>query len=193
MHLSLWHSLIDTLYSPHSELVWILQMHLVSHIVVLCISYSRRILIHSLKCYKVSSYSSWRYSSSNSLKEGLLEASLPQDLSGVKSGIFFFSLSSIFLRSLNAVYMWLLSHFGCFWLLASLWTVVGQVPLSMRFSRQVVTYPGVVAYPPPGNLPDSRIKPTSPESKALKVDSLPAEPSGKPKEWEKMWRIRHYL
>jgi len=35
--------------------------------------------------------------------------------------------------------------------------------------------------PPPGDLPDPGIKPMSPVSPALQADSLPAEPSGKPK------------
>ena len=43
----------------------------------------------------------------------------------------------------------------------------------MGFSRQ--EYWSGLPYPPPGNLPDSRIKTTSP---ALQVDSLPAEPTG---------------
>ena len=34
--------------------------------------------------------------------------------------------------------------------------------------------------PPPGDLPDPGIKPASPVSPALQVDSLPAEPSEKP-------------
>ena len=52
-------------------------------------------------------------------------------------------------------------------------TVACQAPLSMELSRQ--EYWIGLPYPPPGNLPDSRIKTTSP---ALQVDSLPAEPSG---------------
>ena len=35
-------------------------------------------------------------------------------------------------------------------------------------------------FSPPGDRPDLGIKPTSPVSPALQVDSLPAEPSGKP-------------
>ena len=35
-------------------------------------------------------------------------------------------------------------------------------------------------FPPPGNLPNPGIKPTSPLSPSLQVDSLLAEPSGKP-------------
>ena len=46
----------------------------------------------------------------------------------------------------------------------------------MGFSKQV--YWSGLAFPPPGDLPDPRIKPESP---ALQVDSLPSEPTGKPK------------
>ena len=36
-------------------------------------------------------------------------------------------------------------------------------------------------FPPPGDLPDLGIEPTSPMSPALQADSLPTEPSGKPR------------
>jgi len=48
-------------------------------------------------------------------------------------------------------------------------------PLSMRFFRQ--KYWSRLPGPPPGNLPDPGIEPTSP---ALKTDSLPTQPPGKP-------------
>ena len=51
-----------------------------------------------------------------------------------------------------------------------------QVPLFMEFSRQ--EYWSGLPCPPPGDLPNSSIEPRSP---ALHVDSLPSEPSGKPK------------
>ena len=60
-----------------------------------------------------------------------------------------------------------------FQLFGTPWTSACQVPLSMGFSWR--EYWSGLPYPPPGNLPDSRIKTTSP---ALQVDSLPAEPSG---------------
>ena len=53
-----------------------------------------------------------------------------------------------------------------------------QVPQSMRFSRQ--EYWRGFPCPPPGDLPESRIKHTSPVCPALQADFLPAEPSGKP-------------
>ena len=57
------------------------------------------------------------------------------------------------------------------------WTIAHQVPLSMGFSRQ--QYCGGLPRPPPGDLSDSGIEPTSFVSPALQEDSLPAEPSGK--------------
>jgi len=48
----------------------------------------------------------------------------------------------------------------------------------MGFSRQ--EYWSALSGSPSGDLPDSGIKPASPVSTALKVDSLPAETSGKP-------------
>ena len=48
----------------------------------------------------------------------------------------------------------------------------------MGFPRQ--EYWSGLPSPSPGDLPDPEIKPVSPVSPALQVDSLPAEPSGKP-------------
>ena len=53
-----------------------------------------------------------------------------------------------------------------------------QAPLSMGFPRQ--EYWSRLPCPPPGDLPDSGIKPMSPASPALQVDSLSTEPPGKP-------------
>ena len=50
-------------------------------------------------------------------------------------------------------------------LFATLWTVAHQAPLSMGFSRQ--EYWSGLPWPPPGDLPDPGIKPTSPASLAL--------------------------
>ena len=58
-----------------------------------------------------------------------------------------------------------LSHFSCVWLSATLWTVASQAPLSMGFSRQ--EYWSGLPFPPPGDLPDPGIEPTSPSSPAL--------------------------
>ena len=59
--------------------------------------------------------------------------------------------------------------------LATPWTVALQAPLSMGFPRQ--KYGSELPFPSPGDLPDPGIKPRAP---TLQVDSLPAEPPGKP-------------
>ena len=58
--------------------------------------------------------------------------------------------------------------------LATPWTVAGQAPLSMEFSRQ--EYWGGLPFPSPGDLPDPEIELGCP---ALQVYSLPSEPPGK--------------
>ena len=55
------------------------------------------------------------------------------------------------------------------------WTVACLAPLSMGFSRE--EYWSGLPFPPPGNLPNSGIKPGSP---ILQADSLPSEPPEKP-------------
>ena len=62
----------------------------------------------------------------------------------------------------------MLSCFSHVQLLATLWTVAHQAPLSMRFSRQ--EYQSGLPCPPPGDIPHPGIKPTSP---AWQADSLP--------------------
>ena len=57
------------------------------------------------------------------------------------------------------------------------WTVDRHAPLSIGFSRQ--EYWSGLPCPPPGDLPNSGIKPRSP---AFQADSLPSEPPGKAKE-----------
>ena len=51
-----------------------------------------------------------------------------------------------------------------------------QASLSIEFSRQ--DYWSGLSFPPPGDLPDPRIKPVYPVPPAFKVDSLSTEPSG---------------
>ena len=58
-----------------------------------------------------------------------------------------------------------LSHFSHVWLCATPWTVTHQSPLSMGFSRQ--EYWSGLPCPPPGDLPEPGIKPSSPMSSAL--------------------------
>ena len=59
-----------------------------------------------------------------------------------------------------------------------LWTVPGQGPLSMGFSRQ--EYWSGLPCPPPGDLPDLRIEPSSLTSPALAGGFFTTEPPGKP-------------
>ena len=56
------------------------------------------------------------------------------------------------------------------------WTVAGQAPLSMEFSRLRIPWGGL-PFPSPGDLPDLEIEPRSP---ALQADALPSELLGKP-------------
>ena len=68
-----------------------------------------------------------------------------------------------------------LSHFSRVQLFVTPCTISFQALLSMGFSRQ--EYWSELLCPPPGDLPDPGIEPTSP---SLRTDSLPLEPPGKP-------------
>ena len=67
--------------------------------------------------------------------------------------------------------------FSCVWLFVTPCTIARQAPLSMGFSRQ--EYWSGLSCPPPGDLPDPGIGPTSLVSPAMQVDSLPTQPPGK--------------
>ena len=56
--------------------------------------------------------------------------------------------------------------------------VARQAPLSIGFSRQ--EYWTGLPCPPPGDLPDPGIKPTSPEAPGLQADPLPMSHQGSP-------------
>ena len=58
------------------------------------------------------------------------------------------------------------------------WTVACQAPPSMGI-LQARNWSGV-PFPPPGDLPDPGIEPTSPASSALQADSLPLSQIGSP-------------
>ena len=73
----------------------------------------------------------------------------------------------------------MLGHFSRVRLFATPWTVAHQAPLSMRFSRQ--EYWSGLPCPPPGDLPDPGIEPTSPVAPALQAVSLPLSHQGSPK------------
>ena len=74
--------------------------------------------------------------------------------------------------------MCIFSRFSCVRLFATLWTVICQAPLSMRFSRQ--EYWSGLPCPSPGHLPDPEIEPASLISSALAAGSLPLTPPGMP-------------
>ena len=71
-----------------------------------------------------------------------------------------------------------LSHFSHIRLFLTLWTVTCQGPLSVGFSRQ--EHWSGVPFPLSGDLPNTRIKPTSLTASALQVDSLPLSHWGSP-------------
>ena len=60
---------------------------------------------------------------------------------------------------------YVLSHFSRVLLFTTLWTVACQAPLSIRFSSQ--EYRSGLPCPPPGDLPDPGLEPTSLMSPAL--------------------------
>ena len=72
----------------------------------------------------------------------------------------------------------MISCFSSVWLLATLWTVAYQAPLSMEFFRQ--EYWSGLPYPPPGDLPNPGIKPASPSTPSLQANSLPLSHWGSP-------------
>ena len=63
-------------------------------------------------------------------------------------------------------------------LFATPWTVANQVPLPMGFSRQ--EYWSGLPFPPPRDLPESGIKPSSPVSPALASRFFTTVPPGHP-------------
>ena len=85
-------------------------------------------------------------------------------------------ISSSLTHLLMCVCVCVFESLSCVWLFATPWTVAHQAPLPMEFSRQ--EYWSGLPFPPPGDLPNSGIKPGSP---ALQVDFfLSSEPLGKP-------------
>ena len=70
--------------------------------------------------------------------------------------------------------MCVLSCFSRVQLLATLWTVAHQAPLSTGFSRQ--EYWSGLLCPPSGDLPKPETEAMSPASPALQADPLPTEP-----------------
>ena len=71
-----------------------------------------------------------------------------------------------------------LSCFGHVRLFATEWNIAQQAPLSMGFLRE--EYWDGLPFPPPGDLPDPGIEPTSHVTPALQVDSLLLSHLGSP-------------
>ena len=74
------------------------------------------------------------------------------------------------------------------WVFLNLWIVAHQAPPSVLFSRQ--EYWSGLPFPPPGDLPNPGIELLS---TALQVDSLPAEPLGKPLSLLPLWNHFQFL
>ena len=68
----------------------------------------------------------------------------------------------------------ILSYFSRVWFFVTPWTVACQAPLPMRFSRQI--YWRGLPCPPPGDLPNSGINPTSLRLLHWQANSLPLVP-----------------
>ena len=67
--------------------------------------------------------------------------------------------------------VFMLSHFSCVQLFATLWTIACQAPLSMGFSRQ--EYWSGLPYTSPGDLPDPGIQPASLNVLCWEASSFP--------------------
>ena len=76
-----------------------------------------------------------------------------------------------FLHLLYFASQCMLSRFSHVQLFVTPWTIARWVPLFRGFSQQ--EYWNVLPCPPPGDLPEPGVKPKSPVSPALRVDSLP--------------------
>ena len=71
------------------------------------------------------------------------------------------------------------------------WTVAGQAPLSMGFSRQ--EYWSGLPFPPPGDLPEPGIKPVSPGPLAFAGRFFTAAPPGKPGNKVENYKPIHFV
>ena len=71
-----------------------------------------------------------------------------------------------------------LRQFSCVQIFATPWIITRQAPPSMGLSRQGDW--SRLPCPLPVDLPNPEIKPVSPASPALQLDSLPTEPPGSP-------------
>ena len=76
------------------------------------------------------------------------------------------------------MYECMLIRFSCVLLFATLWIAACQAPLPMGFSRQ--EYWSGLPCPPPGDLPDPGLEPSSLESSALAGGYFTTVSPGKP-------------
>ena len=72
----------------------------------------------------------------------------------------------------------------------TLWTVARQALLSMGFIRQ--EYWSGLPFPPPGDLPDPGIEPTSPADLALASRFFPTEPPGSHRDFSGIYEESNY-
>ena len=79
---------------------------------------------------------------------------------------------------MDTVHVYMLNCFSHVHPFVTLWTVTHHVPVFLGFSRQEY-WIGLPCHAPE-DLPDPGIEPVSPAAPALKVESLPLAPHGKP-------------
>ena len=87
----------------------------------------------------------------------------------------------------------MIRHFSHVQLFATPWTVACQAPLSMELSRQ--EYWSGLPFPPPRDLSDPGIEPTSLSPLHWQSGSLPLMPPGKPRlcQWEMCLILNHQM
>ena len=93
----------------------------------------------------------WVFSALQLIRSSLWEASTPAQEAKWVEGV---TTDRLLWEQVRA---YMLSCFSPIWLVATLWTVARQAPLSMGFSRQV--YWSGLPCPPPGDLPNSGSNP----------------------------------
>ena len=81
----------------------------------------------------------------------------------------------------SCLWICMLSCFSCVQLCMAPWSIAHQAPLPTGFLQQE-SWSGL-PFPPPGDLPDPGIKPSSPVSPALPGRFFTPEPPGKPWIW----------
>ena len=98
-------------------------------------------------------------------KAGIEQTLLQHMASGAVEAAGFLAQAWIHSSSLCSLGVHVCCHFRRVRLFATLWTMAGQAPLSMEFSRQ--EYRSGLLCPPPRDLPNPGTEPVSPMSPAL--------------------------